>query len=259
MATAWFYALVAGFVIMFLFCAVDVAFCKNFNVGENVTSVVVLIGAYMFLLMACAVTGNTSGEGLFGKINEALGECLPFYDFITNSGNYKNVLDYGRQFPREFAEEFVQTVFMATLVPLINKLFPTIIAEERLINRVMIRLAANLMVVAIAMVLYHLFQLTTVSQVAMDLIVGCFSVTPLVQIGYAIKTRATEYGILAVLAALAWKALCMSIIYLFLANFLAANFSQLITAVTVIYTLIPSLLTIAIMLLGIGLMFRSFR
>ena len=68
---------------------------------------------------------------------------------------------------------------MASVIPAINKLLPSVIIAEKKHNKIIMLLSVNFITVAITMVLYSFFQKTTIASTILDIIVAVCSMTPL--------------------------------------------------------------------------------
>ena len=186
---------------------------------------------------------------------------MPFYDFVCNATEKKMIINVAlssKEKSLEFAEEFLQTVFMASMIPIVNKYFPTIIHSESIISKILMTLTGNIMVIVVVMIIYALFQTTAISHYLLNIILLFLTTTPITVVIIKLVTNG-KYNmiILSAIAVVFGKSIAVAILYVFLVNELMMNYSSLVELTNTITILIPFLLTSGLMIFGIAYMIRS--
>lgn len=141
MGNILFWALCIATFSCFLLCAVDLAFNKDFNMSENLSSGMTLLASLIILVLTCTLIpdGDTSlfqdSNGLVEGINNAAGEAIPFYKYLANSKDGIGLLEYYKNNYLKLAQQLLQTIFIASVIHAINKLLPSVIIAEKSITR----------------------------------------------------------------------------------------------------------------------------
>ena len=264
MGNILFWALCIATFSCFLLCAVYLAFNKDFNMSENLSSGMTLLASLIILVLTCTLIpdGDTSlfqnSNGLVEGINNAAGEVIPFYKYLANSKDGIGLLEYYKNNYLEFAQELLQTIFMASVIPAINKLLPSVIIAEKKHNKIIMLLSVNFITVAITMVLYSFFQKTTIASTILDIIVAVCSMTPLAFLVKKVLFGTTkDWIVLTALATFFGKAILESIAYMVFIHEVAIQKAELIASVNVFMYVLPSLMVCGIMIIGIGMCIKS--
>lgn len=263
MGTILFWALCIATFVSFLLCTVDLAFNKDFHMSENLSSGMTLLAALIFLIIVCTMIPNGStqlqnGSSLIEGINNAAEEAIPFYKYLSQANSGIGLLKFYSNDLLGFAQEFLQTVFMASVIPLIHKYLPSTITEEKRHNRIIMLLAINLIAVAITMVLYAMFLKTTVASTILNIIVAACSLTPFAFIVCKIIFGSKkELVALTVLGTVFGKAILKAIVYMIFVYEISLHRADLVQGYNAFFYILPSCLVCGIMMIGIGMCLRS--
>lgn len=272
MGTILFYALCVVAFSCFFLCAVDLAYNKNFNMSENLSSGLTLLVSLLVLIMVCplvsgdAASINNTNSTLLNRLNDALSEAIPFYDYLATSqdgigllqmlsNNNENNPNVQYQY---FAQEFLQTVFMASVIPLVNHLLPSTIVEVGKFNRIIMQIAVNILVVAVTMVLYYFFQKTAISAVILNVIIIACTTTPFVLLIKKLLFKSSAEILILILAAKFFgKAIIVTVLYMIFLNEIMLQKAELVYGFNSFMVVLPSIMVCGIMIFGIGICIRS--
>ncbi len=242
-----------------IFVGIDVAFRREQSLSETVSYVISFLAAVGFLSMICMVVGDeVQGVSMGESFKDILSTAMPFYAVLEDAGKGMTLAGYLQSDPVRFANEFLQTIFMATVIPLVNQALPSNTTATGFLPNLFFRLTVSVMLVGVAVLLYSFFQQTTIAATILDLLIlGC-TASPFVLIVRCLFQHDLYHNLVVVLVIrIMGRAIVSTAVYLCIMETIATHYADFAAAFGSFMVLLPVVGVAAVTILGIGIMIRS--